>query len=221
MRADVAALARCWLEAFPPAGRVLEVGAYQTPGQDPQWALRSLLGPARHLGVDLRSGAGVDLIADGARLPFGAARIAALAALDVLEHAPRPAALLAELARVLAPGGAVLVVTVLDFAIHAAPRDYWRFTPDGLLLLADGFPQAAVGQLGVDDFPHTVWLVLGRDVGDFAARVERLRTAYERAQPRLPWAWRLPLPWLRWAGLSRFRRRILAHRHVRLRVARA
>lgn len=55
-------------------------------------------------------GAGVALY-DGERLPFPDAAFDVIESMDVIEHTRDPAAYLAELVRVLAPGGAILVVT--------------------------------------------------------------------------------------------------------------
>ena len=48
---------------------------------------------------------------DGARLPFSTASFDVIESMDVIEHTPDPLDYLRELARVLAPGGVVLLVT--------------------------------------------------------------------------------------------------------------
>jgi len=51
------------------------------------------------------------VVADGARLPFAAASFAAAVCTEVLEHVDDPAAVFAEIARVLRPGGHAYVTT--------------------------------------------------------------------------------------------------------------
>jgi len=90
--------------------------------------------------VDLEDrGGGVDLIADIedlAELRDGSMRT--ILCTQVLEHVPHPWRALSELARVLEPGG-ILILTVPHLsAIHEAPNDFFRFTRFGLSkLLAD------------------------------------------------------------------------------------
>jgi SAM-dependent methyltransferase len=48
---------------------------------------------------------------DGARLPFADATFDVIESMDVIEHTPDPRRYLAELRRVLAPGGVILLVT--------------------------------------------------------------------------------------------------------------
>ena len=51
---------------------------------------------------------------------------------QVLEHVPDPAAYLAECARLLKPGGRLLVTTHGMFEEHGCPHDYHRWTSRGL-----------------------------------------------------------------------------------------
>ncbi len=47
---------------------------------------------------------------------------------DVLEHIPEPAALMAEIRRILKPGGRLLLNVPFAYWIHEAPHDYYRYT---------------------------------------------------------------------------------------------
>ena len=51
---------------------------------------------------------------------------------SVLEHVPEPERAIAEMRRVLKPGGAIWVQLPFLFPYHPDPQDYWRVTPSGL-----------------------------------------------------------------------------------------
>lgn len=59
--------------------------------------------------------------------------------LESLEHIPQPQKAIDEIHRVLRPNGLLILTTVMHFKIHRAPKDYWRFTPDGIELLLNRF----------------------------------------------------------------------------------
>jgi SAM-dependent methyltransferase len=54
---------------------------------------------------------------------------------QVLEHVQDPVAAVRNLVRLARPGGTVVIDTPFLVRLHAAPDDYWRFTPHGLELL--------------------------------------------------------------------------------------
>lgn len=54
---------------------------------------------------------------------------------QVLDDVPEPLQLLAEMRRVLRPGGALLLSVNQNWRVHNAPHDYFRFTPYGLQYL--------------------------------------------------------------------------------------
>lgn len=59
--------------------------------------------------------------------------------LESLEHIPQPQKAIDEIYRILRPNGLLILTTVMHFKIHRCPRDYWRFTPDGIELLLNRF----------------------------------------------------------------------------------
>lgn len=81
----------------------------------------------------------VHVVADLGRLPFADGSIAGIISEAVLEHVPDPAAHVAEMRRVLKPGGRVLCYFPFIAAFHASPHDYTRLTLPGLRRLFDGF----------------------------------------------------------------------------------
>jgi SAM-dependent methyltransferase len=73
-----------------------------------------------------------DMVADGAFLPLRSALADTVLLIEVLEHVPEPGRLLAEIARVLKPGGHLLLTTPFAIPEHAQPYDFYRFTQFGL-----------------------------------------------------------------------------------------
>lgn len=74
----------------------------------------------------------VDIIGDLRSLPLADGCLAGLLSVAVLEHVPDPAAHIAEMHRVLKPGGRLLCFIPFMQPFHASPYDYQRFTDVGL-----------------------------------------------------------------------------------------
>jgi SAM-dependent methyltransferase len=147
---------------------VVEIGAFQVPGQEAIADLRPLFPDRLFVGMDLRPGKGVDCVADGGRLPLGDETVGTLLLLDTLEHVWDVHGLFREAHRVLRPGGILLASTVMNFPIHEHPWDFWRFTPEALERLAKAFAFRWVGSVGRRDFPHTLLLAASKSDGEGA-----------------------------------------------------
>jgi SAM-dependent methyltransferase len=89
-----------------------------------------------YVNLDLFSVPGVDVQANAECLPFPANLFQRVECDAVLEHVRSPANVMAEMTRVLAPGGYVHLVTPFCHPFHEYPKDYRRFTLDGLKELA-------------------------------------------------------------------------------------
>lgn len=74
--------------------------------------------------------------ASGMDLPFADASFDTVVAFQVLEHVPEPGRMVAEMARVLAPGGRLVLTAPHIWGVHEEPADYYRFTGYGLAYLA-------------------------------------------------------------------------------------
>ncbi len=91
-------------------------------------------------------GGNPDVLGDALALPFATASADAILCTEVIEHVTDPAGMLAEFARVLTPGGSVLLTSPFTWHVHDEPHDYWRFTEYGLRLIFEraGFHVMAV-----------------------------------------------------------------------------
>ncbi|GAB4264418.1 MAG: hypothetical protein Kow0080_03450 [Candidatus Promineifilaceae bacterium] len=76
------------------------------------------------------------IFGDGQRLPIATASIDTVLLLDVLEHLPRPGDCLAEIHRVLKPGGRLVLQVPYLYPPHDEPYDFRRWTVHGLQQLA-------------------------------------------------------------------------------------
>jgi SAM-dependent methyltransferase len=180
-------------------GRVLDVGCGTSPYRD------YLPAGVDYVGVDRAvAGPAVRARADMAALPFLAASFDGALCTEVLEQSPRPWAIVAELARVLRPGGRLYLTAPFDWHFVDEPYDYFRFTTHGLRALVEdaGFRVEAVEPVGglftalagklVEEVVQDLWLPTAR-----AAGIKR--GAYlVAALASLPWnlASSALLPWL-------------------------
>jgi SAM-dependent methyltransferase len=74
----------------------------------------------------------LQLRGDGQRLPFASSAFDTVISIDVLEHVPHPWEMWAEMSRVLAPGGTIIIVTPFFFWAHEEPYDFYRISKYGL-----------------------------------------------------------------------------------------
>jgi|UniRef100_UPI003783EA22 SAM-dependent methyltransferase len=123
-------------EAIPlmKAGmKVLDAGS----GRLPEQTLRAEIlatGAELHT-LDFCAGEGVDFVGDVTAMPFEANSYDHVLSTQVLEHVQDPAAVCAEMARVLKPGGHLFLTTPQSSPIHNEPWNFFNFTHYGLTLL--------------------------------------------------------------------------------------
>ena len=177
----VAAYAQC-AALLPAEGRVLDLGC----GVGHSFAR---LAPRETVGVDLDPGALAGqaretVVADMRALPFAGGSFASVLAVQSIEHVPDPERALAEVARVLAPGGVAVFVTPnrLTFARPDEiidPYHFREYDPEALRALCAPF-FASVDVCGL--FGSDRYLEL---VGEERARLDRLLAAYPLRARRL------------------------------------
>lgn len=93
----------------------------------------------------------VDLVADLSEpLALESAAFDTVILSDVLEHVPEPRTLLSEIARVLRPGGHLLLNVPFMYGLHELPHDYFRYTAPALhrLLAGAGLRVSHLGTVG-------------------------------------------------------------------------
>jgi SAM-dependent methyltransferase len=163
-------------------GRALDVGAGESP-----W--RYLMGDGVcYQGVDAVTAGefGMTRHPDivyyaGERLPFEDAAFDHVLCTEVLEHVPDPETLLREIARVLRPGGSLVLTVPWSARLHHIPHDYARYSRFGLarLLSNTGFCNVVIEPRG----------------NDFAAMANKLLVVFARlVRPRRKVAIMLSLP---------------------------
>lgn len=121
--------------SLPAGARVLDAGAGEG-------AYKRYFPAQRYTGLDLGIGDArwdytqLDVLGDLAALPFRDAVFDAAVNIVTLEHVSEPARVLAEIARVLRPGGRLLLVVPHEWEVHQHPHDFFRYTRFGVEELA-------------------------------------------------------------------------------------
>lgn len=126
-----------WFHALPAGLRVLDVGGRIQP-------YRSLLSSRLELyvAIDLILEGLLDVLARAEALPFGTGLFDVVLCCQVLNYVPRPDLAIAEIYRVLRPGGRLfLTVPGLYPNYH---DQLWRFMPDGLRSLTRQFSSVEI-----------------------------------------------------------------------------
>ena len=84
------------------------------------------------LNLDLLEGKDVDVQGDLLHLPIKDESVDTIVCTGVLEHVSDPPQAVGEIYRILKYGARVLVETPFIQTVHASPKDFSRWTPDGL-----------------------------------------------------------------------------------------
>jgi SAM-dependent methyltransferase len=186
---------RAIVESFELPEPIIEIGSYQVPGQENIANLRELFPGKHYLGMDMRAGPGVDVVANVEKLPQKGASVGTIFALNTFEHVRCFWRGFEEIHRVLRPDGVLVVSCPFFFRIHNHPDDYWRFTPSAFETLLENYPSKVIGWHGARHRPANVWAVALREQRPPVTEVQfaRYRELLGRYahEPRLSWHERL------------------------------
>lgn len=118
------------------AGQLLDVGCGEKP-------YAQVFAPhvTEHVGVDHEDSpnrlGNVDIFASAYDIPVEPDSFQTVLMSELLEHLEEPGRAIAEAARVLEPGGHLILTTPLFWVLHEEPRDFYRYTPHGLRWLIE------------------------------------------------------------------------------------
>jgi len=116
---------------FPP--KVLDVGSRNINGD--YRALCNGLGMS-YTGLDIEPGPNVDIVSKPYSFPVSEYFDVVVCG-NMLHCVEKPWLLLPEMTRVLRPSGLLIVVTVFNWGINEYPKDYFRYSDNGLRSLFD------------------------------------------------------------------------------------
>ena len=139
------------------------------------------------LGFDVYASPHTAFVADGHAIPLADASMDAAWVQAVLEHVLDPARVVAEIHRVLRPGGLVYAETPFLQAVHEGPWDFTRFTESGHRWLFRAFDRLDSGVVAGPGLVFS-WaadhLMRGWTRSRFAGQLARLATAWAAAFDR-------------------------------------
>lgn len=130
-------LSEATLDALPYfAGKLLDVGCGRKPYCSFFYRIKGL----KWVGLDFPLSASgkteADVYGDAMNIPFKTEVFDTVFCSQVIEHVSEPAGLMKEMARVLKPGGHIILTAPQTWCLHEEPHDYFRFTRYGLSYLA-------------------------------------------------------------------------------------
>lgn len=201
MRESVKEFVRIASEYLPIGEPLLEFGSLRIPRQEKIADLRPLFSGKKYMGADLEGGPGVDIQMNLHDIGLGSDSVGTVLVLETLEHVEFPRKALAEIWRILKPDGIVVLSSTMNFPIHHYPKDYWRFTPEGMRSLLRPFSFSFVSSCGESWFPHVVVGVgfkdkeTARDLAKFEARIEGWRKKWRNpSRGNLKESWKQCIP---------------------------
>jgi SAM-dependent methyltransferase len=156
MRESIKHFVKICSETLPISEPIYEFGAFQVERQEGFADLRPLFPGKKYVGADLRKGPGVDVLLDLHDIDLPSESVGTVLILDTLEHVEYPRKAIENAHTILKEDGIVIITSVMNFAIHDYPQDYWRFTPEAFRSLLKQFAYSFVDALGNPLFPHTI-----------------------------------------------------------------
>lgn len=95
-----------------------------------------LQGYQNYVGIDQDGSRKPNIIASVKALPLANSCVDAVLCTEVIEHIEDPGEVVGEIARLLRPGGLLMLTAPMSWSLHYEPFDYFRFTCYGLEKLA-------------------------------------------------------------------------------------
>ncbi len=90
---------------------------------------------ARVKNLEIESGEGIDYVGSVEKIPCENDYFDLIITQEVLEHVESPFVAIKEIHRVLKKGGYAYIQLPFIIGYHPCPKDYWRFTHEGLIAL--------------------------------------------------------------------------------------
>lgn len=106
-------------------GKTLDIGAGLKPFKD-------YFNSSEYITLDMAISLQPDVVGSILAIPFPDQSFDSIVCLEVLEHIPDTKKAIAEITRVLKPGGVLLLSAPMHWPLHYEPEDYFRFTKYGL-----------------------------------------------------------------------------------------
>jgi SAM-dependent methyltransferase len=124
-------------------GRMLDVGCGSQQ-------YRKFVACHQYIGIEWSRHKRPPVVGDVTRIPFGDRTFDSALCTEVLEHLAEPGRCLAEIRRVVKPGGTVFFTVPMTMYTHSEPYDFYRYTEYGLryLLEKHGFEIVELRRLG-------------------------------------------------------------------------
>ena len=91
------------------------------------------------INVDIFPGENIDIVLKNNVLPFPDKYADLIISQECLEHVDNYELLMEEIYRILKKGGFFYLQTPWTIGYHGCPKDYWRFSRDGLIFLSKKF----------------------------------------------------------------------------------
>lgn len=139
-----------------PVQRILDLGCGKKP-----WKVIYSPYAETSFGIDVlhtyHGSSAVDAFFDGRRIPFQDATFDVVFCTEVMEHVPEPGDFLAEIHRVLRPGGRLVMTTPFMVPLHEDPWDFYRYTRYGIVHLLS---KARFGDIAITVFGDTVAVLI-------------------------------------------------------------
>jgi len=157
MHEPIDAFVECAAESFEPQGPIYEVG--YSPAEDlPDEAPGSGGVASWDAAFEGPAASALDRLENITSLPYADAAARTVVAVGALEHAFEPQRAAAELTRILAPGGLLLIGSAANAKDRSLPR-YWQPTPRAFQRLLAPFEATLIGWQGPNESPDFLFAI--------------------------------------------------------------